>query len=100
MRTLSGAFFVSLVIASILIHQYIFLAVFAVIAAWAVSEFHRLTNHQPDVDVNQWLGVAGAVLATSATSPACPPNRKNGIVRVSGTPSRLRSAPQIPVCVL
>lgn len=67
MRTLSGAFFVSLVIASILIHQYLFLAVFAVIAAWAVSEFHRLTNHQPDVDVNQWLGVVGAILLFGAS---------------------------------
>ena len=61
-RTLSGALFVVLVIGSILLDAYAFAAVFAVVTGWAVSEFHKLTNNQKNVTVNQWVSVVGAVL--------------------------------------
>lgn len=61
-RTLSGAFFVALVIGSILLSEFSFALVFSVIAAWAVHEFHKLTNHQHDVQFNSWYGIVGAVI--------------------------------------
>ncbi|MDD3079472.1 MAG: phosphatidate cytidylyltransferase [Paludibacter sp.] len=61
-RTLSGLFFVVLIIGSILLSPYSFLAVFTIITGWAVWEFHKLTNNQPDIRVNPWLGVVGAVI--------------------------------------
>ncbi|MGB4414944.1 MAG: phosphatidate cytidylyltransferase [Paludibacter sp.] len=61
-RTLSGAFFVALVVGSILFDAYVFAVVFAIISGLTIREFHRLTNYQSDVTVNSWIGVAGAVL--------------------------------------
>lgn len=61
-RTLSGFFFVVIVAGSIFLHQYAFLGVFALIAGWAVSEFHRLTNTQEAVSVNVWVSITGAVI--------------------------------------
>ena len=61
-RTLSGAFFVALVIGSILISEFSFALIFSVIAAWAVHEFHKLTNHQHGVQFNSWYGIVGAVI--------------------------------------
>ena len=61
-RTLSGALFVVLVVGSILLDAYAFAAVFAIVAGWAVSEFHKLTNVQQNVTVSSYLAVTGAVL--------------------------------------
>jgi phosphatidate cytidylyltransferase len=61
-RTLSGFFFVSLLIASILSSRYTFLAIFAIITGWSVFEFHKLSNKQKDTDVNLWIALVGGVL--------------------------------------
>lgn len=61
-RTLSGAFFVALVIGSILLDSIAFAAVFSIISGWAVREFHKITNQQVDVSANLWIGSVGAVL--------------------------------------
>jgi len=61
-RTLSGAFFVALIIGSILLSKFSFALVFSVIAAWAVQEFHKLTNHQSGVQLSPWYGIVGAVI--------------------------------------
>lgn len=61
-RTISGAIFISIVIASILIHSYTFLIVFTLLCGWAVAEFQQLTNLQKGVKVNIWLGAGGGAL--------------------------------------
>ena len=62
-RTLSGALFVSLIIASILLSKYyVFLGTFGIISGLTIREFHKLTNQQKDVSVNGLLGIGGAVL--------------------------------------
>lgn len=62
-RTLSGFFFISLIIGSILPSQYyIFATVFAIICGLSVCEFHKLTNQQSEVNVSKWFGAGGAVL--------------------------------------
>ena len=61
-RTISGAIFISIIIASILFHSYAFAAVFAVICAWCVREFQQLTNTQSNVNVNTWVASFGGVL--------------------------------------
>ncbi len=61
-RTISGAIFIAIIIASILIHYYTFLAVFIIITAWAVREFQQLTNQQPGVNVNTWVAAFGGAL--------------------------------------
>ena len=58
-RAISGAVYISIIIASILFHSYAFVAVFTVICAWCVREFQQLTNSQPDVDVNTWIAAFG-----------------------------------------
>lgn len=66
-RTLSGAVFVLLVIGSILWHQYAFIAVFSLIAAGAVREFHKITNVEGQIVVPVILGVIGALLLFMAS---------------------------------
>ncbi len=62
-RTFSGFLFVALIAGSILLSRYyVFVVTFAVICGLTVREFHKLTNQQPDVNVNQWLAIGGAVL--------------------------------------
>src|SRR5450759_2602789 len=61
-RTLSGFIFVTLVVGSILLSHFTFLAVFALICGWTVYEFHKLTNQQSNVNVNIWVAVFGAIL--------------------------------------
>lgn len=61
-RTLSGALFVTLVVGSILLNQITFLVVFALICGWTVFEFHKLTNKQTDIKVNNFIAVGGAIL--------------------------------------
>ncbi|MGC3978759.1 MAG: phosphatidate cytidylyltransferase [Paludibacteraceae bacterium] len=46
LRLISGIIFISIVIGSIIISPYSFVAVFAVITALAVREFHTLTNNK------------------------------------------------------
>ena len=62
MRTLSGLLFVILIVGSILLSPYTFLGVFAIVTGWTAYEFQKLTNQQPDVHVNKWVAVGGAVL--------------------------------------
>lgn len=61
-RALSGFFFVLIIVGSILISPYTFLAAFAVISGWTVFEFHKLTNQQQQVEVIPLIPVIGAVL--------------------------------------
>jgi phosphatidate cytidylyltransferase len=61
-RTLSGFFFVVLVISSILVSKYTFVAFFALITALSLHEFHRLSNKQKDVDVNSLASIIGGIL--------------------------------------
>jgi len=61
-RTLSGFLFVVLIISSILLSRFTFAPFFAAICGWTVFEFHKISNVQPAVKVNPWIGLAGAVL--------------------------------------
>ena len=61
-RTLSGAVFVTLVVGSILLSQITFLAFFALICGWAVFEFHKITNLQPDIKINIVTAIFCAVM--------------------------------------
>jgi len=62
-RTLSGFLFVTLIVGSILLgNYYVFITVFAIISGLAVREFHKLTNKQPDVNVNLWIASISTVL--------------------------------------
>jgi phosphatidate cytidylyltransferase len=61
-RTLSGFVFVILVVGSILISPYTFLALFILICGWTIYEYHTLTNRLANVHVNPVVAVVGAVL--------------------------------------
>jgi len=61
-RTLSGAIFVTIVVGSILLSQFSFVLVFAIICGWSVAEFHKLSNLQPDIKINSFLATFSAVL--------------------------------------
>jgi len=61
-RTLSGSFFVALIVSSILLSPYTFAPFFALISGWIVYEFHVLSNRQKDITVTPWVGSLGAVL--------------------------------------
>jgi len=60
-RTLSGILFVTLTAGSILLSPYAFVIVFTVIVGITIHEFQKLTNQQPDVNVNLWVSLVGAV---------------------------------------
>jgi len=62
MRTLSGFVFVVLVVGSILWNPIAFVAVFTVITGLAVSEFHKLTNSQEQVQVNTAMSAVGGMV--------------------------------------
>lgn len=64
-RTLSGFFFVLIIVGSIWLSPYSFALVFAIIVGWTVNEFHKLTNQQPEVEVIPFLSVFGALLLFS-----------------------------------
>ncbi len=61
-RTISGFLFVLLIVGSILLSRFTFAPFFAMICGWAVYEFHKLTNKQPDITINPWIGLTGGVL--------------------------------------
>jgi len=62
-RTLSGAVYVALIVCAILVkNDFIFPAIFAVLAALATYEFHKLTNKQENVNVLAWLGAVCSFL--------------------------------------
>jgi len=61
-RTLSGFFFVLVILGSIWIDKFVFAAVFTIISGWTVFEFHKLTNQQQDVQVVPAFAVIGAVI--------------------------------------
>jgi phosphatidate cytidylyltransferase len=61
-RTLSGFFFVLIIVGSILLSSWTFAGVFALIAAWTVAEFHKLTNQQSGVNVLPAFGIIGAAV--------------------------------------
>ncbi|NDV46453.1 phosphatidate cytidylyltransferase [Paludibacter sp. 221] len=61
-RTISGAVFVILIVGSIIWSPYSFAALFTVITALALYEFHKLTNCQQNVDVNPFSAIFGGVL--------------------------------------
>lgn len=61
-RTLSGFFFVLIIIGSISWNPYSFAVVFTLITGWSVYEFHKLTNQQHQVHVMTLMSVLGAVI--------------------------------------
>jgi len=61
-RAISGAIFVAIVIGSILLSPYTFAAVFAVVAALATNEFHKLTNRKNEIEVPPVVAIIGALL--------------------------------------
>jgi phosphatidate cytidylyltransferase len=61
-RTLSGFLFVTLIVSSILLSRFIFAPVFALICGWTVFEFHKISNHQPAINVNPWIALISGVL--------------------------------------
>lgn len=62
MRTLSGFVFVIVIIGSILLHSYAFLLVFTLVSAFAVREFHKLTNLKGQIEVNFVMAILGAII--------------------------------------
>lgn len=72
-RTVSGAVFVAILISSIWFSPYVFAAVFAIISALAVREFHKITNNGKEINVNVGAGMLAAVVLFLST-----------FVRVSG----------------
>ncbi|MEI7503275.1 MAG: phosphatidate cytidylyltransferase [Paludibacter sp.] len=61
-RTLSGTLFVVIIVGSILLNQYAFAAVFIVISGLTIHEFHKITNNQSDISVNNSLAIVGGVI--------------------------------------
>ena len=61
-RTLSGAFFVALIMVSILLDAFTYAIIFSIVTGLSVWEFHKLTNQVPEVKVNRWMAVVGAVI--------------------------------------
>ncbi len=61
-RTLSGFFFVLIIVGSIIWNPYSFAVVFTIITGWSVYEFHKLTNQQHEVQAMTLMSVVGAVL--------------------------------------
>lgn len=61
-RLISGIIFIAIIISSILVSPYSFVAVFSVITALALREFHKLTNNNSDINVNIPAAMVGGVL--------------------------------------
>lgn len=61
-RAISGVIFITIVAGSILLSSYTFAAVFMVITALAINEFHKLTNKDGETEVNIYGSIVGAVL--------------------------------------
>lgn len=62
LRLFSGIIFVALLVGSILISPYTFAILFSLITAFAVREFHHLTNKNPEIEVNIPIAMTGGVL--------------------------------------
>ena len=58
-RTLSGTLFVAIIVGSVLLNQYAFAVVFIFICGFTLHEFHKITNKQTDVEVNNTLAIGG-----------------------------------------
>lgn len=61
-RTLSGFLFVVIVVGSIFLSPYTFALTFAIISAWTIFEFHKLTNKQSEVEVISLLSIVGSII--------------------------------------
>ena len=61
-RTVSGAIFVAIVIASVLISPYTFALVFVIITALALHEFYKLTHKPGETEVNAAVGISAGLL--------------------------------------
>lgn len=61
-RTISGALFVALIIASILLHKFFFLLVFCFFCAVGIYEFHTMTNRKNSISVNIPNSIFGALI--------------------------------------
>lgn len=66
-RTLSGAVFVAVLFSSIWFSPYVFAAVFAIISALAVREFHKITNNYNETNVNVPTAMFAAVVLFMCT---------------------------------
>ena len=61
-RTVSGAIFVAIVIASVLISPYTFALVFVIITALALHEYYKLTHNPGETEVNAAVGISAGLL--------------------------------------
>jgi phosphatidate cytidylyltransferase len=61
-RSLSGALFVAVIIGSIITSSLVFALVFSIICALTINEFHKITNHQTNVEVIPWIPIVGSIL--------------------------------------
>jgi len=61
-RTLSGSLFVLIIVGAILMNEYVFASVFALISGISILEFHKITNTKIDINVNKWLALIGGIL--------------------------------------
>lgn len=62
-RTISGAVFVGLIIASLLVPTSVpFGILFSLLVILALREFHMLTNEHQHADVNPWVGMIGGLI--------------------------------------
>ncbi len=66
-RTLSGLLFVTIIVGSILLSSYSFAAVFALISAIAVWEFHKLLQKDKNQSFNTVLAMMGNLLLFVST---------------------------------
>ena len=62
-RTISGAVFVGLIIASLLVPTSVpFAILFSLLMMLALREYHTLTNDKHQADVNPWVGMIGGLI--------------------------------------
>jgi phosphatidate cytidylyltransferase len=61
-RTISGTLFVALVITSICINHYLFLAIFSIFCCICIFEFQKTTNLHNNIAVNIPVAVLGALI--------------------------------------
>ncbi|MDR1653838.1 MAG: phosphatidate cytidylyltransferase [Prevotellaceae bacterium] len=61
-RTLSGIVYIGIILGAIFIHPCGFIAVFAILSALTVHEFHRLTRSHEDTKVLIYTGAAASLL--------------------------------------
>lgn len=62
LRTISGALFVAIMVASILMSSYWFGVVFFLLTFLSLQEFYKLTEKCEQVDVDKWMAIIGGII--------------------------------------